>query len=445
MPPIGKFTRSASLLIILSALALTLSACGTAGSQADGNKLEVGPGVTDTTIKVGFITRKASTAAGGGGFTTPAQGDVNAQVNALVEYVNKNGGLGGRKITSVLKEYDSSAASVQKENDYCTAFTQDEKVFAVVLLGQRELSSKTCYKDAKTLMLDAGSVAQSTTVYDSLKPFYWTPSFPALEPYSRAMMKALKDEGFIKASNKVGVVIETGGGYQSAYDTVIKPTLEADGVKSITTAAFDASSSSTLGTTAGAAVNNFKAAGVDRVIFLARGDAVGFFTSIGAPQLYKPRLAIGTYEAPQFAGDNPAYYPAEALEGAVGIGFLPAIDGIKSGFPRAGAEKKCFDIYKRADISFETRSNARTAMTFCDAVMFLKATIDKIGKDGIVNVYNIEEAAGGLGKTLQSAASLQADYQPGVYAPINAGRLLTYNKADGAFEYASSLELFPNP
>ena len=161
MPPIGKLTRSTSLVVILSALALTLSACGTAGSQADGNKSEVGPGVTDTTIKVGFITRKASTAAGGGGFKTPAQGDVNAQVNALVEYINKNGGLGGRKITSVLKEYDSSAASVQKENDYCTAFTQDEKVFAVVLLGQRELSSKTCYKDAKTLMLDAGAVAQS--------------------------------------------------------------------------------------------------------------------------------------------------------------------------------------------------------------------------------------------------------------------------------------------
>ena len=129
MPPIGKLTRSTSLVVILSALALTLSACGTAGSQADGNKSEVGPGVTDTTIKVGFITRKASTAAGGGGFKTPAQGDVNAQVNALVEYINKNGGLGGRKITSVLKEYDSSAASVQKENDYCTAFTQDEKVF----------------------------------------------------------------------------------------------------------------------------------------------------------------------------------------------------------------------------------------------------------------------------------------------------------------------------
>ena len=84
-------------------------------------------------------------------------------------------------------------------------------------------------------------------------------------------------------------------------------------------------------------------------------------------------------------------------------------------------------------------------MTFCDAVMFLKATIDKIGLEGVVNVYNIEEAAGGLGKTLQSAASLQADYQPGVYAPINAGRLLKYNTADGKFEYASSLELFPTP
>ena len=433
-------SRPATAAVAALLLGGLLTACGTADSDSDAVSGEPGPGVTDDTVRIGFVTLKASTAGGGSGFNVPDYGDLKKQVQILVDHANENDGIGGRTIEPVIREFDSSTSSVQVETDVCTAFTEDDKVFAVVLLGQREPSARSCYKEANTVMIDAGGVGQSQQVYEDLAPYYWAPSFTPLEPYSRAMLATLDEEGFFADGVKLGLFVEKSAGYRSVADEVIKPGLAELGVTDITEADFDVSSNSSLGASAGAAVNSFKAAGVDRVMFLGRGDMVGFFTSIAAPQQYAPRLALGSFEDPQFASLNPIFYPPKALEGAVGVGVLPPTDGVAAGFPSPGAEQECVDILKEGGQSIPDRESSKRALLYCDAVSFLQAIGERLG-DNPLNAQAIAAAAAGLGEEWQAAAAIGTSFGEGVYAGSSEGRTLQY--VDGAFTYTSDPQALP--
>lgn len=433
-------TRPAAALATALLAGGLLTACGTADSDSDAGSGEPGPGVTAETVRVGFITLKASTAGGGSGFNVPDYGDLKKQVQILVDDANGKGGIAGRTIEPVIREFDSSTDSVQVESDLCTSFTEDEKVFAVVLLGQREPSARSCYKEANTLMVDAGGVGQGQQVYESLAPYYWAPSFSALEPYSRAMLNTLETEGFFGDGIKLGLFVEKSSGYRTVVDEVIKPGLSELGVTDITEADFDVSSNSSLGASAGAAVNSFKAAGVDRVMFLGRGDMVGFFTSIAAPQQYAPRLALGSFDDPQFASLNPIFYPPRALEGAVGVGVLPATDGVAEGFPAPGAEKACIDTLKAGGQTIPNREGSKRALLYCDAVSFLQAVGDKIG-DKPLNAQSVAVAAAALGDQWQAAASIGTSFGEGIYAGASEGRTLKFE--NDSFTYTSDPQALP--
>jgi hypothetical protein len=282
-------------------------------------------------------------------------------------------------------------------------------------------------------MIDAGGIGQSQKVFEDLAPYYWAPSFTALEPYSRAMLATLDAEGFFGDDTKVGLFVEKSSGYRSVADDVIKPGLAELGVTDIVEAEFDVSSNSALGASAGAAVNSFKAADVNRVMFLGRGDMVGFFTSIAAPQQYSPRLALGSFEDPQFAALNPIFYPPKALEGAVGVGVLPPTDGVADGWPADGPEKECVDILDAGGQTIPDRQGSKRALLYCDAVSFLQAIGEKVGNDPL-NAQAVATAAAELGDSWQAAAAVKTSFGEGVYAGSVEGRTLKY---DGGFTYTS--------
>jgi hypothetical protein len=322
---------------------------------------------------------------------------------------------------------------VQQENAVCTGFTEEDKVFAVVLTGIREASARSCFAQANTLMIDAGSSPLSGSEFSELKPYLWAPSFTPVENYAQTLATGLRQQEFFGPDVKVGTLIESERNLEEAFSTYMRPIIEAAGVQEITTATFDTTSAGTQGSSAGAAVNGFKAKGVNRVIFLGRPDMAGFFTSIAAPQLYAPRLSIGTFDVPNFIRLNPTYYPPAALKGAVGVGFAPSIDDISSDFPAKGAESKCVNIYTLANQEFAERSDAQRALLYCDAVLFLQAAMKKVDVEGPLNAYSFETAAHSLGRTWQAASSLETEFNEGVYAPATSARLLKY--VNGKFLY----------
>lgn len=426
-------TRSRALAPLVLCV-WVLTGCVSLGSNSQASaKAQEGPGVSSNSIRIGFIVPNPKTAAGGTGFVDGESGDAKVQVLALVKYVNEQGGLAGREIDPVIRVVDSATDSVQQENAVCTGFTEEDKVFAVVLTGIREASARSCFAQANTLMIDAGSSPLSGSEFSELKPYLWAPSFTPVENYAQTLATGLRQQEFFGPDVKVGALIESERNLEEAFSTYMRPIIEAAGVQEITTATFDTTSAGTQGSSAGAAVNGFKAKGVNRVIFLGRPDMAGFFTSIAAPQLYAPRLSIGTFDVPNFIRLNPTYYPPAALKGAVGVGFAPSIDDISSDFPAKGAESKCVNIYTLANQEFAERSDAQRALLYCDAVLFLQAAMKKVDVEGPLNAYSFETAAHSLGRTWQAASSLETEFNEGVYAPATSARLLKY--VNGKFLY----------
>ena len=101
--------RSAVLRLgaVGGALALAVAGCGTLmpGGNTGGRDLGTaaaagpGPGVTDDSVKVVFIAVDLDAVKKLTGFKTASVGDQQAQIQALEDWVNANGGLDGRRWT----------------------------------------------------------------------------------------------------------------------------------------------------------------------------------------------------------------------------------------------------------------------------------------------------------------------------------------------------------
>jgi ABC-type branched-subunit amino acid transport system substrate-binding protein len=428
---------AAAALVALAGCATTAADPG-ASSGAPSAAGSPGPGVTADTVKVGLIVLAGANSAGSGGFVVSPQGDTKKQAQVVVDAINAAGGIGGRKVDLVIREFTSSTGSPTTETAMCTSFTQDDEVFAVLMLGQRTSAARSCYKKASTVMVDISQAAQPVSTYTSLAPYYWTPNSRDLDSATSAMIDDLSANGFLAATAKVGVLVEKEATFEGVYSSVVTPALQELGITPVEQV-IDQSTSENAFATAGSAAAAFQGEGVDRILFLGRPDNVGYFTTFTTQQAYYPKLAIGSFETPTFVAQNPSVYAPESLAGSQGIGFMPDVDGTKAfAFPQPGAEQTCIDTLSKAGVTFGNRFEAKTALRFCDGFGFLKAAGDKVGTAPL-NAESLAAAAATLGTTWQAATTLSTSIAPSgtqLYAPAASYKSLSY---DGSwFEYGAS-------
>ena len=99
------------------------------GAAASPGAVDPGPttGVTDTTIKIGYLLPLTGAA--------PVPSNFDKGANVYWNYVNGKGGINGRKVQVVIKDTRSSA---QVGKDQAKALIETDKVFAVVVLDRLE-------------------------------------------------------------------------------------------------------------------------------------------------------------------------------------------------------------------------------------------------------------------------------------------------------------------
>src|SRR5689334_4524578 len=93
--------RRTPLVMIGTALAAALVLAGCSNTGETGSEGVALHGVTDKTVKVGFSVVDIGTVAASLGFKQPNYGGFEKQseaINAIVAYINKNGGMGGRQV-----------------------------------------------------------------------------------------------------------------------------------------------------------------------------------------------------------------------------------------------------------------------------------------------------------------------------------------------------------
>lgn len=415
-----------------------------------------GQGVTDTTIKVGFIDAAFRTPAG---FLPSSTGNATAQINAVVEAINAQGGIGGRKVTAVIKQMDLGSSNDGQAASLCAAFGDDEKVFAVV--SQSILvsaSGRECFAKKKILWLEAaGSFPLDTATLERMSPYAFMVNLPAIDRIGRSYAKMLVDEKFFgdaPKDTKWGILAMGDSPYKNAVED-LKAELKKAGIEPADTVFFDTTSQDTVSRDSSAAAPRFAAKGITHVVSLVSAGNTAQFMWAAEDNKYFPRMSFTSYDNIKVLQNATAFRLPRAvskanLANALAIGFYPIADAedTQLTFPQAGPEQRCIDIYSKKQLitGFESRYLSRYAQAYCDGMYFLKTVGDK--SKGGLNAEAFTAEAEKLGsKGFDASIGWLTKFGPKRHDGGDGYRVLKFNPLcskpfNGCLEYASGVKPF---
>jgi len=284
-------------------------------------------GVTDTTITLGAVVLKNGEAfANGLGFSI-SFGDAETEFTAVVDDINRHGGVAGRKLVLVFAYYDLGGAAVDPESQQaalCSTFTQDHHVFAVFMPYNPLPSFLSCLAHRKTLVLNGSAQSDDDGGFRELAGWHLAPSMVSYTRYPRTMLHELVSHAFFTNVPKptAGILVIDTPHMVRAAEQALKPAIEATGVKVTQISRVNPASSNA---DINSAVLQFKTAGITHVFFVQAAGGLPLYFMQGADsQQYFPRYALSSFEVPGFFLQGQA--PASQLRNAMGIGWEPFFD-----------------------------------------------------------------------------------------------------------------------
>ena len=381
-------------------------------------------GVTDTAIKVGLAYDKNAGALNTAfGFAGIGQIDQRKAYEAIIDHINKTGGVGGRKLEPVYFVSDQLSGKTAEQNaqEACATWTQDNKVFATFSTGTTTLIS--CLNKAGVVQV--GSSAGLLTSQDLAKfPLVVEIGVPATDSLGRFVVEDLVAQGFYRegrapattlAPLKYGLVAYDSPAFKAGAATM-KAALAENGLKlSEEVYIARAETPDDIAREANdirAAALRFKERGITHVQFLQTNNAflgLTFFQS--ADKLdYRPRYGltsadgaqalIGTLDA---GGDGTS---RRQFEKAVGMGHLPLRDvpvADYTGDAESPELRKCKEVLaSAADGGFSdgARNKESIAAYVCDTAFYFKAAVEAGGP-----VVNTTSWKAGVSKITQMGSA----------------------------------------
>lgn len=371
---------------------------------------------------------------------TASTGNAVAQTTALAGYVNAHGGIGGRKLKTVVHDYNAMQASEVNDNNLCAAITGTDKAFMAVLHGQIHYSARDCYAAKKVLAFEGAAYGFGKSFYDAHQPSLWSPSYADYDESSRALVATIKARNWLKGETKVGLVLWDDKPYHDVADKTLVPALKALGVEVVQASVSNADIGSIedgIHTAAQTMVVN----GADHLVFLGSAPLQPFFVQQNQQQssfVY----ALTSFDVPRYMAGN---FPKN-MAGAIGIGFSPVDDVVDAqhAFPQAGTEADCVAIYKAAGIAIPARYssdfNSKQAMSYCESTLLLKKVADTIPNNLTEAAWTA--AAQKLGTSYQAAQTFGTSYSSSKHTGAAYYREITYSADCTCMTYTSGNKAF---
>ena len=366
-------------------------AAGQSGAVGSGSGSTVepgdGPGVTKTTINFGAVydpDAAAADAAIGAAGANP--GDVKAETEAVVSYINTHGGVAHRKLNPVWYKQsvsDSQSTTFQGE---CSAWTQDSKVF-VFEAGFPILDQ--CTADAHGVAVDAGRLVEETTAQNRRYPAVINISSFTIDHSMAVTVNGLAKQGYFSKGAKVGIVTWDDPYYRYGISAGADPALARLGLKNVPVEYVAVPQSyGDLGATsssAGSAVLKFRTEGIDHVIVFdgPAGVASGAILWIewsrqADSQQYYPRHGLNSTSGFNALASD---IPQKEMENSIGVGWFPSLEETSTDWantPMSPNAKLCLQIMKDAGQQQSGANAQAIQFSICDKLFLLKQVFDPI-------------------------------------------------------------------
>jgi ABC-type branched-subunit amino acid transport system substrate-binding protein len=362
---------------------------------------QVGPGVTAGEVLIGRSRLKNAEGANAAmGFAVPAS-PTNEIDAAMVQYINSNGGVAGRKLklNYYTRDAQGNKSQTTVEQEMCEQWIEDNRVFAV-LAGEKDIL-RGCLAKAGIPHIYENVFSNSDNKTFSTFRTYYEINAISLSHLGDTMPDQLAAGGYFSAGAKVGVVTFDDLQYQRAVKEHLKPALARRGI-ALAREAYVHTPQSTEDQSRSASefpsiVLQFKTEGIDHVIIL--GDSGGglniFMTKAAESQNYRPKYGLSSASGPQIAVDSGLVDPAQ-MKGAVAAGWNAIGDvGIRPYTKYGPGYKKCMSIMEKARVPIANTNDRVVALKTCDGFLFLAAAINRGAPD--VTLQSFVASAESLG------------------------------------------------
>jgi ABC-type branched-subunit amino acid transport system substrate-binding protein len=421
--------------------AVVLAACGsssksgTKGTSGGGTSApavqdkSLGPGVTDTTVKVGVSLIDFDCIKQ---FTDTIRLDQESYYKAFADDINKKGGVGGKQVVLDIKK--SCPITAGQASKACTDFTEDDKVFAVVgLIYDTSGAAQTCVaKQHKTPMMTY-LINQATI--DKSPPGLMLLAGATLDRSDTVMGKLMKENNTL-AGKKIAIL--SGSANKKQVTESLEPALKSLGIPMAPTTLMNIG---TTGDTTAAqsqldsAIDNWKSSGVTAVFVTGDESVAKQFIEKIKKQMPTVQLVSDTYTALLAAQEDNTMKP-NPYQGMINI-----FGQTREEYAQSQNWKYCADIYK-AQTGIEATPPTATIKQGqntidkyssindpCTLLTLFKTIGDKVGP--YLNIANWTNAVNNLGSFNAPGNGPYASLKTNKYDMDDTFRLVQFDSSIG--------------
>jgi hypothetical protein len=348
------------------------------GAVAQAGVPTKGPGWDAKNVYFGIVTQNdAQKAFAAFGANKVDPGNTLAQAQAVATYVNAHGGILGRQLKIVAKDVATVDTATNPEStggQVCSYFTEDNPVFGVwsLVTVMDYPNFRACLANRHVPLFSAGVKVADDKAGDDLAPYFYQSVMASWTRVGPVLVDRLKAQGYFSgwdvrtgapgtAPTKVGILTDsTSSGLR--IGKLLTALVQKAGYTALPysyTAASDGQSNS---------VNYFNQNGVTHVI--VTDVELTAFQNSASSQAYKPRYGITSYNDPYTNLEAGGLTPAGANNGAMGVGWNPALDVAQANDPGASpGAAACLKLLKAAGQDLNGKRLAQAfAFSLCDTL-----------------------------------------------------------------------------
>ena len=328
-----------------------------------------------------------------------------------MNWVNRNGGIAGRKVVPVIHETDPTRGTFSSQGEAaCADFTEDHQVFAAgsTPVGGNDSLAACMAKKGRVF------ISQQLWLFDDRQyqefPTLYQPGRMSGTRWGAAYVDGLRELKYFNGA-KVGLVRFDGASYDRVAQ-VVKQRMARYGLKFTDEVAVrtpdGVSDFGGMNAEFANAILRFRGNGVSHIMFIElQGTIPFFFMKEAESQGYRPKYGLPSQSIPatQAGQQDP-----NQLRGSVGVGWIPAVDLYVTDQPRSANRQLCIDIMKQAGLTFETAGYSFYTHSHCDTLFFLKAALERAPA---LTTEGLRVAAERLGSTWNSPLALSTRFAPG--------------------------------
>lgn len=293
-------------------------------------------GITRDTISLGVLIPSDNSSEAGGSFSDVI-GDPKKQWQAYVDELNAKGGINGRRVVPVYREYDGLDLDAQRAA--CVFLTEQAKVFAIVNSGGFFGDPILCVtQQHKTPFL--GQAGESLDFYAKSNGLYFSTT-PNKDRVLRNMVAAAARDGAYRGK-KVGLLSREGID-AIPVDRSLKPALKAAGI-TVTYEARISSDDSAAQSQIPLEVQQMRSAEVDFIMLTTGLIVANVFVQQADSQRYYPQYLTSDFAS----GGADVYTIGMPASFAGSITYTALRTGeARAGIAEPATDAACRKVYER--------------------------------------------------------------------------------------------------